>query len=181
MIPFEFCRVVLSSVISQVIISLCISFSADLPRLSWLDCSMSKQYKIPWLLFFFNENSTSGYAMVVHGRHKIPKIEVFWGSPSPQGSYSPYILGDTTRPGRVICVLVWSKSDRRRLRKTLHKQTDKQTNRQTDTTKIMVTRPWTNNSLQYWQKFYGSSTWVQQKWDVCCSFNESHSMYTICN
>ena len=60
------------------------------------------------------------------------KIQVFWGSPSPQGSYSPYILGDTTRLGRVTsltCVLVWSKSDRRRLRKTLHKQTNRQTNR----------------------------------------------------
>jgi len=34
-------------------------------------------------------------------------------------------------------MLVWSKSDQRRLRKTLHKQTDKQT----DTTKIMVTWP----------------------------------------
>ena len=51
-------------------------------------------------------------------------------SPSPQGSHSPYILGDTTRPGHVPCVLVWSKSDRRRLRKTLHKQTDRQTERQ---------------------------------------------------
>jgi len=69
--------------------------------------------------------------MVVHGRHKTPKNK-FWGSPSPQGSYSPYILGDTTRPGQVTCVLVWSKSDRRRLRKTLHKQTDKQTDIQTD-------------------------------------------------
>ena len=66
----------------------------------------------------------------------------FWGSSSPQGSHSPYILGDITRPGHVTCVLVWSKSDRRRLRKTLHKQTDKQT----DTTKIMVTWPWTNNT-----------------------------------
>jgi len=28
--------------------------------------------------------------------------------------------------------------------KTLHKQTNRQTNRQTDTTKIMVTWPWTN-------------------------------------
>jgi len=39
----------------------------------------------------------------------------------------------------------------RRLRKTLHEQTDKQTNRQpnrqTDTTKIMVTWPWTNGQL----------------------------------
>jgi len=49
---------------------------------------------------------TSGYAMVVHGRPKTPKMQVFWWSPSPQGSYSPYILGDTTRPGHVTCVLV---------------------------------------------------------------------------
>ena len=59
------------------------------------------------------------------------KIEVFLGSPSPQGSHSP-MLGDTTRPGRETCVLVWSKSDRRRLRKTLHKQKNRQTNKQTN-------------------------------------------------
>ena len=82
--------------------------------------------------------------MVVHGHPKTPKNTSFFGSPSPQGSHSPYILGDTTRPGHVTCVLVWCKSDRRRLRKTLHKQTDRQTNKQTDTTKIMVTWPWTN-------------------------------------
>jgi len=50
-------------------------------------------------------------------------------------------------------VLVWSKSDQRRLRKTLHKQTDRQTNRQTDTTKIMVTWPWTNNAIGYVPSF----------------------------
>ena len=83
--------------------------------------------------------------MVVHSRSKTPKNTSFLGSPSPQGSHSPNILGDTTRPGHVTCVLVWSKSDRRRLRKTLHKQTDKQT----DTTKIMVTWPWTNESGKY--------------------------------
>jgi len=47
-----------------------------------------------------------------------------------------------------VYVLVWSKSDQRRLWKTLHKQTNKQTNKQTDkptdTTKIMVTWPSTN-------------------------------------
>ena len=48
---------------------------------------------------------TSGYAMVVHGRPKTPKNQVF-GVTRPQGSYSPYILGDTTRPGHVTCVLV---------------------------------------------------------------------------
>ena len=51
----------------------------------------------------------------------------FLGVTQPQGSHSPYILGDTTRPRHITCVLVWSKSNRRRLRKTLHKQTDKQT------------------------------------------------------
>jgi len=49
---------------------------------------------------------TSGYATVVHGRPKTPKNTSFLGSPSPQGSQSPYILGDTTRPGHVTCVLV---------------------------------------------------------------------------
>ena len=34
------------------------------------------------------------------------KYKFFLGSPSPQGSYSPYILRDTTRPGHVTCVLV---------------------------------------------------------------------------
>ena len=56
----------------------------------------------------------------------------FLGVSQPQGSHSPYILGDTTRPGHVTCVLVWSKSDRRRLKKNsaqTNKQTDKQTNR----------------------------------------------------
>ena len=73
---------------------------------------------------------TSSYAMVVHWFTAAPKplkIQVFWVI-QPQGSHSPYILGDTTRP--VTCVLVWSKLDRRRrLRKTLHKQTNRQTDR----------------------------------------------------
>jgi len=43
--------------------------------------------------------------MVVHDRPKTPKIQVL-GSLSPQGLYSPYILGDTTRPGHVTRVLV---------------------------------------------------------------------------
>ena len=74
---------------------------------------------------------------------KTPKNTSFFrGSPSPQGSHSPYILGDTTRPRHTTCVLVWSKSDQRQLRKTA--QTNRQTDRQTDTTKIMVTWPWTN-------------------------------------
>jgi len=61
-----------------------------------------------------------------------PQKYKFLGVTQPQGSYSPYILGDTTRPGRNICVLVWSKSDRRRLKKLCtNKQTDKQTVKQT--------------------------------------------------
>ena len=92
------------------------------------------------------------------------KTEFLGGSPSPQGSHSPYILRDTTRPGHVTCVLVWSKSDRRWLRKTLHKQTNRQTNkqtdRQTDTTKITVTWPWTNDCTR--QK-RGSNTIQRQK------------------
>ena len=47
-----------------------------------------------------------------------------------------YYTTATARPGHVTCVILGSKSDRRRLKK-LHKQTDKQT----DTTKIMVTWP----------------------------------------
>ena len=62
-------------------------------------------------------------------------------------SPSPYILGDTTRPRHITYVLVWSKSDQRRLRKTLHKQTDRQTDIQTD-------RHYENNGHltvhQYW-------------------------------
>ena len=60
------------------------------------------------------------------------KIQVLSGSPSPQGSHSPYILWDTTRPRHITYVQVWSKSDQRRLRKNLHKQTNKQTDRQTN-------------------------------------------------
>jgi len=35
-----------------------------------------------------------------------PQNTSFGGSPSPQGSHRPYILGDTTRPGHVTYVLV---------------------------------------------------------------------------
>ena len=74
---------------------------------------------------------TTGYAMVVHGRPKTPKNRSFWGSPSPQGSHSPYILGDTTtRPGHVTCLRLNQIGP-----KTAEKnsaQTTKQTNKQTD-------------------------------------------------
>jgi len=83
---------------------------------------------------FYNITKTQHNPIKTVGRDsflstKTPKIQVFLGSPSPQGSHSPYILGDTTRPTRITYVLVWSKSDQRRLIKTLHKQTDRQTNR----------------------------------------------------
>jgi len=35
-----------------------------------------------------------------------PKNTSFYGSPSPQGPHSPYILGDTTCPRHITCVLV---------------------------------------------------------------------------
>ena len=64
---------------------------------------------------------------------KTPKIQVFYSS--PQGSHSPYILGDTTRPRHNICpslIEIGSK---------MAEKNSAQTNRQTDTTKIMVTWP----------------------------------------
>jgi len=67
---------------------------------------------------------------------KTPKNTSFKGSPNPQRSHSPYILGDTTRSRHITHVLVWSKSDQRRLRKTLHKQTNKQTDWQTNQQKL---------------------------------------------
>ena len=93
-----------------------------------------------------NDRLYSGYAMVVHGRPQNPKNTSFWGSPSPQGSHSPHILGDTTRPGHVTCVLVWSKSDRRRLRKTLHKQTDKQTDSHFENNGHLAVNQYTDSS-----------------------------------
>jgi len=62
---------------------------------------------------------------------KPQKIQVLLGSPSPQGSHSPYILGDTTRPGCVtLCPSLIQTGS-----KTAEKnsaQANKQTNRQTD-------------------------------------------------
>ena len=78
---------------------------------------------------------------------KTPKNTSFLAVTQPPGSHCPYILGDTTRPSHITYILVWSKSDQRRLRKTLHKQTDKPT----DTTKIMVTWPWTKTAGVYVQ------------------------------
>jgi len=68
--------------------------------------------------------------MVVHGRPQTLKNTSFWGSPSPQGSYSPYILGYTTRPGHVtLCpslIQIGSKTAEKNSAQT-NWQTDKQT------------------------------------------------------
>ena len=64
------------------------------------------------------------------------KIQVFRGHPAPRVAQPLYSRG-TTRPRHITYVLVWLKSDQRRLKKIC-------TNKQTDTTKIMVTWPWTN-------------------------------------
>ena len=102
-------------------------------------------------------------------------MQVFKGSASPQGSHSPYILVDTTRPRHITYVLVWSKSDQRQLRKTRHKQTE----RQTDTTKIMVTWPWTKTEKNFIRfKWYCS---IQQIWLHDCSCIFLNSVYTLLN
>jgi len=72
---------------------------------------------------------------------KTPKNTNFLGVTQPQGSHSSYILGDTTRPRHIAYVLVWSKSDKDGWEKLC---TNKQTDKPTDTTKIMVTWPWSN-------------------------------------
>jgi len=66
---------------------------------------------------------------------KTPKNTSFLGVTHPQGSHSPYILGDTTRPRHNICpslIEVGSKTAEKNFA---------QTNKQTDTTKIIVTWP----------------------------------------
>jgi len=85
-------------------------------------------------------------------------------SPSPQGSHSPCILRDTTRPRHITYVQVWSKSDQRRLRKTLH-------SRQTDTTKIMVTCREPINPLAYRQRIGNQCCWMRA--GVVWSWNRS--------
>ena len=60
---------------------------------------------------------------------KTPKNTSFLGVTQPPGVAQPLYSRDTTRPRRITCVLVWSTSDQRRLRKTVHKQTNRQTNR----------------------------------------------------
>jgi len=63
--------------------------------------------------------------------------------PSPQGSHSPYILGDTTRPRHITCpslIEIGPKTAEKNFAQT-NKETNKQTDRQTDTMKIMVTWP----------------------------------------
>jgi len=96
---------------------------------------------------------------------KTPKNTSFLGVTQPQGSHSPYILRDTSRPRHITYVLVWSKSDQRRLTKLC---TNKQTNRQTDTTKIMVTWPWTNSRQKVNRLKWRHSRREQQQLQRCC-------------
>jgi len=106
---------------------------------------------------------------------KTPKNTTFLGV--TQGSHNPYILGDTTRPRHITYVLVWSKSDQRRLRKTLHnKQTDRQTDRQTNihyenNGHMAVNQQFTGVHLQTprcpsCQSASGPRDWIRQKPDV---------------
>jgi len=70
---------------------------------------------------------------------KTPKILVFRGIPAPRGR-----TGHTTRPRHITChslIEIGSKTAEKNSAQTNRKQT----NRQTDTTKIMVTWPWTKN------------------------------------
>ena len=103
-------------------------------KLSWLPIDLS----VARYIFFItdvkwcNKNKTLLAATLCGSRPPQTPKNTFLGSPSPQGSHCPYILGDTTRPGHATYLLVWSKSDQRRLTKTLHKQTNRQTNKQTD-------------------------------------------------
>jgi len=53
------------------------------------------------------------------------QIQDFRGHLAPGVAQPLYSRGHTTRPRHITYVLVWSKSDQRRLRKTLHKQTDR--------------------------------------------------------
>ena len=80
--------------------------------------------------------STSGYAMVVHGRPKTPKNTSFLGVTQPPGvAQTLYSRGhNETRTCNMCPSLIQIGS------KTAEKNSA-QTNRQTDTTKIMVTWP----------------------------------------
>jgi len=93
-------------------------------------------------------------------------------TPSPQGSHSPYILRDTTRPRHVTYDQVSSKSDQRRLRKTLHKQTDKPT----DTTKIMVNQNWS----QVWSPFMTSGLETKQALFLQRRSPQGKTIFTDC-
>ena len=86
---------------------------------------------------------------------KAPKIPVFRGHPA-QGSHSPYIIGDTTRPRHVTYVQASSKSDQRRLRKTLHKE-NRQTNRQYENNGHLAV-----NQICL-QLIYGTTSWSMKQ------------------
>ena len=69
-----------------------------------------KLQKMAWESFsigaFYNITKKQNNPIKTVGRDsflspKTPKNTSFQGSPSPQGSHSPYILGDTTRPRHI--------------------------------------------------------------------------------
>ena len=98
-----------------------------LQKMAWEDFSIGVFYNITKNQD--NPIKTAGWDSFLSP--KTPKNTSFLGVTQSQWSHSPYILGNTTRPRHITYVLVWSKSDQRRLRKILHKQTDRQTNQQT--------------------------------------------------
>ena len=106
---------------------------------------------------------------MVHGRRCNPrapkplKIQVFKGSPSPQGSHSTYILWDTTRPRHITQTYNTCPSLIEIGSKTAEKNSA-QTNKPTDTTKIMVTWPWSKNAAKTTSHFCRIGTqWVNAK------------------
>ena len=78
---------------------------------------------------------------------KTPKNTSFLGGHPAQGSHSPYILGDTTRPRHITYVLVWPKSDQRRQGKNLHKQTDRQTDRHYENNGHLAVNQWLHKQI----------------------------------
>jgi len=108
------------------ILFLCNRYRTNLPN-------FSEHLNIIWK--HVNQNDlTSGYATWVTAGGAIrepqtPKNTSFLGVTHPQGSHSPYILGDTTRPRHTTCpslIEIGSKTAEKN-----SAQTNKQTNQQT--------------------------------------------------
>ena len=128
-----------------------------LQKMAWENFSIGAFYNGA----FYNITKNQDNPIKTVGRNsflspKTPKYTSFLGVTQPPGVTQPLYSKDTTRPRHITRILVWSKSNQRRLRKTLHKQTDKQT----DTTKIMVTWLWTKNDVLHEKHCNGHvATW----------------------